>query len=86
VLTWPKPQGPIMDNKVCNAKIAPGGVAEGRQVRRTVGRPYVYDAASSTTGSVYSFTKNPNHWDTANYPYAKLVVKVITSETAAVSR
>ena len=24
VLTWPKPQGPIMDNKVCNAKIAPG--------------------------------------------------------------
>jgi len=86
VLTWPKSQGPIMDNKVCNAKIAPAAWLKAGKFDAPVGSgPYVYDAAGSTTGSVYSFTKNPDHWDTANYPYEKLVVKVITSDTAAVS-
>jgi peptide/nickel transport system substrate-binding protein len=86
VLTWPEPQGPIMDNKVCSPKIAPGAWLKAGKFDTPVGSgPYTLDAAGSTTGSVYSFTKNPNHWDTANYPYAKLVVKVITSDTAAVS-
>ncbi|MET0704336.1 MAG: ABC transporter substrate-binding protein [Mycobacterium sp.] len=86
VLTWPEPQGPVMDNKVCNAKIAPAAWLKAGKFDTPIGSgPYVYDAAGSTTGSVYAFTKNPNHWDTANYPYEKLVTKVITSDTAAVS-
>ena len=67
-------------------KIAPAAWLKAGKFDQPVGSgPYVLDAAKSTTGSVYSFTKNPNHWDTANYPYKKLAVKVITSETAAVS-
>jgi peptide/nickel transport system substrate-binding protein len=86
VLTWPEPQGPIMDNKVCNPKIAPTAWFKAGEFDAPVGSgPYTLDAAGTTTGSVYAFTKNPNHWDTANYPYEKLAVKVITSETAAVS-
>jgi peptide/nickel transport system substrate-binding protein len=34
---------------------------------------------------VYAFKKNPNHWNAAHYPYQNLVLKVITSPTAAVS-
>ena len=86
VLTWPEPQGPIMDNKVCAPKIAPATWLKAGKFDTPVGSgPYTLDAAGTTTGSVYSFTKNPDHWDTANYPYEKLAVKVVTSETAAVS-
>ncbi len=85
-ITWPEPQGPIMANKVCSPKIAPAAWWTAGKFDTPVGSgPYVLDKANTTTGSVYSFTKNPNHWDAANYPYEKLVTKVITSDTAAVS-
>jgi peptide/nickel transport system substrate-binding protein len=85
-ITWPKPQGPVMANKVCNPKIAPAAWLKAGKFDTPVGSgPYTLDTAGSTTGSVYSFTKNPNHWEAANYPYQKLVTKVITSDTAAVS-
>jgi peptide/nickel transport system substrate-binding protein len=85
-ITWPKPQGPIMDNKACSPKIAPAAWLKAGKFDAPVGSgPYTLDTAGTTTGSVYAFTKNPNHWDTANYPYSKLLVKAITSETAAVS-
>jgi peptide/nickel transport system substrate-binding protein len=85
-ITWPEPQGPVLDNKVCSPKIAPAAWLKAGKFDQPVGSgPYVLDAAKSTTGSVYSFTKNESHWDTANYPYKNLAVKVITSDTAAVS-
>lgn len=85
-ITWPEPQGPVMANKVCNPKIAPAAWLKAGKFDTPVGSgPYVLETAKSTTGSVYSFTKNETHWDTANYPYQNLVVKVITSDTAAVS-
>ena len=85
-ITWPEPQGPVMANKVCSPKIAPAAWLKAGKFDQPIGSgPYVLDAAKSTTGSVYSFTKNPNHWDAAKYPYKNLVVKVITSDTAAVS-
>lgn len=85
-ITWPKPQGPVVDNKICSVKIAPAAWLEAEEFDQPVGSgPYILDAAKSTTGSVYTFTKNTAHWDATNYPYKNLVVKVITSETAAVS-
>ncbi|MEV4264020.1 ABC transporter substrate-binding protein [Kribbella sp. NPDC049584] len=85
-ITWPDPQGPVMDNKACNPKIVPAAVLAAKKFDQPVGSgPYVLDAAASTTGSVYTFTKNENHWNAKNYPYKKLVIKVITSDTAAVS-
>ena len=85
-ITWPEPQGPIIANKVCGPKIAPAAWLTAGKFDLPVGSgPYVLDPAKSTTGSVYTFTKNQSHWDAANYPYKNLVVKVITSDTAAVS-
>jgi peptide/nickel transport system substrate-binding protein len=85
-ITWPEAQGPIMDNKACNPKILPAAFLAAKKWDKPVGSgPYVLDTAASTTGSVYTFTKNENHWNAKNYPYKKLVIKVITSDTAAVS-
>jgi peptide/nickel transport system substrate-binding protein len=85
-ISWPDAQGPIMDNKACNPKIAPAAWLAAKKFDKPVGSgPYVLDTSASTSGSVYTFTKNENHWNAKNYPYTKLVIKVITSDTAAVS-
>jgi peptide/nickel transport system substrate-binding protein len=85
-ITWPEAQGPVIDNKACNPKIMPASFLAAKKFDKPVGSgPYVLDTAASTTGSVYTFTKNENHWNAKNYPYKKLVIKVITSDTAAVS-
>ena len=85
-ITWPEPQGPVIENKACNPHILPPAWLAAKKFDKPVGSgPYVLDTAGSTTGSVYTFTKNENHWNAKNYPYKKLVVKVITSDTAAVS-
>ena len=47
--------------------------------------PYTLDTAATTQGSVYTFVKNESHWDSANFPYKKLVLKVIDSDTAALN-
>lgn len=84
-ITWPSAQ-PVMANKICSAKILPAAyLAAGKWDTPVGSGPYTYDAANSTTGSVLSFTKNESYWDAANYPYKKLVLKVIKSDTAAVS-
>src|SRR6476469_7130261 len=84
-ITWPEPQ-PTINNKICAPKIAPASYLTAGKFDVPVGSgPYVLDPAATTRGSVYTLTKNPNHWDTAHYPYQKLVVKVIESDTAAVS-
>ncbi|TCC36397.1 ABC transporter substrate-binding protein [Kribbella speibonae] len=85
-ITWPDPQGPVMDNKACAPKIVPAASVAAKKFDNPIGSgPYVLDTAASTTGSVYTFTKNEKHWNAKNYPYKKLVIKVITSDTAAVS-
>jgi len=84
-ITWPDAQ-PVMANKICSAKILPAAyLAAGKWDTPVGSGPYTYDEANSTTGSVLTFTKNENYWDAANYPYKKLVLKVIKSDTAAVS-
>jgi peptide/nickel transport system substrate-binding protein len=47
--------------------------------------PYVYDQAASTPGSVYIFTKNNSNWDAKQFPYQKLIVKVISDPTATLN-
>ena len=84
-ITWPEAQ-PVMANKICSAKILPAAyLAAGKWDTPVGSGPYLYDDANSTTGSVLTFNKNEEYWDAANYPYKKLVLKVIKSDTAAVS-
>ena len=75
-----------MDNKVCSPKIAPAAWLKAGKFDAPVGSgPYVLDAAELHDRLGLLVHQERDHWDTANYPYEKLVVKVITSETAAVS-
>jgi peptide/nickel transport system substrate-binding protein len=85
-LTWPEPQ-PLLENKVCGPKITTKALLDSGKLNDVpVGSgPYILDAGKTTRGSVYTFTKNPNHWNAAQYPYKNLTVKVIESQTAAVS-
>ena len=85
-ITWPAPE-PLIIAKACAPKITTKALLDSGKINDTpIGSgPYVLDAGATTRGSVYTFTKNPNHWNAASYPYQKLVVKVIESETAAVS-
>ena len=70
-----------MENKICSPKIVPAATSRPASSTcrsdpaRTCSTP-----TSTTTGSVYTFTKNEDHWDAANYPYQNLVVKVITND------
>jgi peptide/nickel transport system substrate-binding protein len=84
-LTWPEPQA-TMSDLICSPPIAPRSFIDAGDFSEPVGSgPYVFDASSSTTGSVYSFTKNPDYWDADGYPFQNLEIKVIESDTAAVS-
>jgi peptide/nickel transport system substrate-binding protein len=85
-ISWPKPE-PMIITRVCNPKITSKALLDSGKVNDTpIGSgPYVLDTAGTTRGSVYTFTKNDKHWNAAGYPYKKLVLKVIESETATVS-
>lgn len=84
-ISWPEPQVTLA-NKVCNPYIVSPTWLEAGEFDVPVGSgPYVLNADATTTGSVYSFTKNADHWNADNYPYANLVVKVLENDAAAVS-
>ena len=85
-LTWPEPN-PLIVSRICKTPITTKALLESGQVNDTpVGSgPYLYDASASTRGSIYKFTKNPDHWNADHYPYEHLELRVIESETATVS-
>ena len=67
-------------------RIAPAAYLEAANWDVPIGSgPYVLDTGKTTTGSVYAFTKNEDHWNADHYPYPKLELRVIESDTAAVS-
>jgi peptide/nickel transport system substrate-binding protein len=47
--------------------------------------PYTYDAATSTTGNTYTVVKNPKYFDQKQYPFDKVVFKVMADVTARLS-
>ncbi|MGW7686635.1 ABC transporter substrate-binding protein [Kribbella sp. NPDC054772] len=47
--------------------------------------PYVLDTANTTSGSVYTFTKRPDHWEASRYPYEKLKLTVMTDVNARIN-
>lgn len=84
-ITWPEPQ-PVLANKICSLRILPASYLEAANWDVPVGSgPYTLVPEETTTGSVYTFVKNPGHWNADHYPYEKLVIKIITSDSAAVS-
>ncbi|MGP2440402.1 ABC transporter substrate-binding protein [Streptomyces sp. JW3] len=86
VITSPKPN-PLLALRLCEVKLASAKfLATGQVNKAPVGSgPYVLDESATTNGSVYAFTKNNAYWNADAYPYKKLRVKVITSETASLN-
>lgn len=85
VLSWPTPQ-PTLSYKVCNPFIVPTKYLSAKKFDAPYGSgPYKLVAKKSTTGSIYTFEKNPKHWNAKTYPFKNLVVKVISNPAAAVA-
>ncbi|WP_436789666.1 ABC transporter substrate-binding protein [Yinghuangia sp. YIM S10712] len=78
---------PLLLKVTGDTKLAsPKYLASGNLNKAPVGSgPYTLNESATTSGSVYSFTKNDAYWDTASYPYKKLVIKVIKNQTAALN-
>ncbi|MFJ3772304.1 ABC transporter substrate-binding protein [Streptomyces sp. NPDC090075] len=86
VITTPSPN-PVFTARMCEAKLAsPKYLAAGNTQKAPVGSgPYTLDTKATTSGSVYTFVKNDNYWDSKTFPYKKLVLKVLTNETASIN-
>lgn len=84
-IAWPEPQ-PVLSNKVCNPYIASADWLAGGEFDVPVGSgPYTLDVDATTTGSTYTFIKNDDYWETDQFPFSKLVIKVLENDAAAVS-
>lgn len=84
-ISWPAPN-PLLALRMCESKIATPTTIASKKFDIPVGSgPYTLDAAATTRGSVYTFVKNDSFWDSARFPYKKLVLKVLEDETAAVN-
>ncbi|MDQ0242143.1 ABC transporter substrate-binding protein [Arthrobacter bambusae] len=44
--------------------------------------PYKLDKGATTSGSQYTYTRNPDYWNKKDFPYDKIVVKPIADVTA----
>lgn len=82
-----KEPNPLLATRLCDVRMAsPTYLAGGKTNKEPVGSgPYTLDKKATTNGSVYAFVKNDKYWDAKSFPYTKLQIKVITSETAAIN-
>jgi len=85
-ITWADPQ-PLMNTRVCSPYIASAKyLASGDLKTSPVGSgPYTFDKAGTTAGSVYELVKNEKFYDAKSYPYKRVELRVITSETASLN-
>jgi peptide/nickel transport system substrate-binding protein len=84
VITTAKPD-PLLTVKLCALKIvSPNQLKPGKVNAAPIGSgPYKLDSSATSRGSTYVFDKDPSYWNAKAFPYKKLVIKVIPSETAA---
>ena len=62
---------------------SPTAIAAGDLATTPVGSgPYLLDAAQTTAGSEYTFTRNPDYWNTDEFPYDEVVIKPLLTEAA----
>ena len=62
---------------------APGVLtAESSKLEPVGSGAYILDKAKTTAGSVYTLTKNPDHWNADAYPFQTVQTKIIADATA----
>ena len=85
-LSAPDPSFVANLGSVAGMMASPKAIAAGTLKDTPVGSgPYVLDKSATTPGSVYTFTRNPKYWNTAAFPFAKVVLKPLTDPTATLN-
>ena len=85
-LAAPDPSFAFNLGSVAGMMASPKAIAAGTLKTDPVGSgPYVLDKAGTTSGSVYTFTRNADYWNKADFPFDKVVLKPLTEPTAQVN-
>lgn len=85
VITSPRPRGllPVFMCQSTGIIASPAALASETLASVPVSSgPYVLDAARTTSGSVYTYTKRDEYWNADSFPYEELVITVIVDPTA----
>ena len=88
IITLKQPTAPFLNYLAGTLGMmeAPNAIASADAKSVPVGAgPYIYDAANSVAGSSYAFKANPGYWDKKHVSFPNLILKSITSNTAAVT-
>lgn len=88
IIRTPEPRG-LMPTFL---SLAPGIIAnpaafdEGNLDTEPAGSgPYVLDRGATTSGSTYTFDRNPGYWNAEAFPYDTVVLRVLEDQTARLS-
>ncbi|MEV6348025.1 ABC transporter substrate-binding protein [Actinoplanes sp. NPDC051851] len=85
-LTGPDPSFVANLGSVAGMMASPKAIEAGTLKDGPVGTgPYVMDKTATTSGSVYTFTRNADYWNADAYPFDKVVFKPMTDSTAALN-
>ncbi|MBK3574727.1 peptide ABC transporter substrate-binding protein [Streptomyces sp. MBT65] len=65
---------------------SPKAIAAGTLKSAPVGSgPYTLDKSATTSGSTYTFVRNPGYWNKSAFPFDKIVLKPLTDPTATLN-
>jgi peptide/nickel transport system substrate-binding protein len=68
---------------VAGMMASPKAIADGSLKKAPVGTgPYTLDPSGTTSGSQYTFARNPKYWNAEAFPFDKIVFKPLTDPTA----
>ncbi|GAA4697472.1 ABC transporter substrate-binding protein [Phytohabitans rumicis] len=85
-LSVPDPSFVANLGSVAGMMASPKAIEAGTLKTEPVGSgPYTLDKSATTSGSVYTFVRNPSYWNTAAFPYDKIVLKPLTDPTAVLN-
>jgi peptide/nickel transport system substrate-binding protein len=85
-LSAPDPSFVANLGSVAGMMASPKAIQAGTLKNEPVGSgPYTLDKAATTAGSVYTFVRNPNYWNTSAFPFDKIVLKPLTDPTAVLN-
>ncbi|MQA33184.1 ABC transporter substrate-binding protein [Modestobacter roseus] len=79
----PQPLLPFLMTQSQGALAAPASLGAPDAATAPVGSgPYVYDAANSTSGDTWAFTRNEDYWNADGYPYDTVRMRLMDDVTA----
>jgi len=85
-LSAPDPSFVANLGNVAGMMASPKAIADGSLKKGPVGTgPYTLDPSATTSGSQYTFVRNPSYWNAQAFPFDKIVLKPLTDPTAVLN-